>query len=54
MRWEGQVALTGKRRIVYKLLVGKRKGMRALERPRRRWERKVTVDHMGMGWYELD
>jgi hypothetical protein len=53
MRWDGHVAFTGKR-IVYKILVGKSKGMRPLERPRRRWERNVTVDLIGMGWYELD
>jgi len=35
MRWAGRVALTGKRRRVYRVLVGKPEGKRPLERPGR-------------------
>jgi len=33
MRWAGHVALTEKRRRVYRVLVGKSEGKRSLERP---------------------
>jgi hypothetical protein len=36
MRWAVHVALMGERRNVYRVLVGKPKGERPLERPRRR------------------
>jgi hypothetical protein len=38
MRWEGQVACMGEERKVYKVLVGKPKGKRPLERPGHRWD----------------
>jgi hypothetical protein len=38
MRWAGQVARTGERRGVYKVLVGKPEEKKPLGRPRRRWE----------------
>jgi len=38
MRWEGHVACMGKRRGVYRVLVGKNEGKRPLGRPRCRWE----------------
>jgi len=34
MRWAGHVARMGKRRCVYRVLVGKPEGKRPLERPR--------------------
>jgi hypothetical protein len=36
MRWAGHVACIGEERLVYTILVGKPKGKRPLERPRRR------------------
>jgi hypothetical protein len=36
-RWEGYVAGIGKKRNVYRLLVGKLERKRPLGRPRRRW-----------------
>jgi hypothetical protein len=38
MRWVGHVAHMGVERNVYKVLMGKPKGKRPLERPRCRWE----------------
>jgi hypothetical protein len=38
MRWTGHVACMGEGRNVYRVLVGKPKGKRPLERPRHRWE----------------
>jgi hypothetical protein len=38
MRWAGHVARTREGRNVYRVLVGKPKGKRPLERPRHRWE----------------
>jgi hypothetical protein len=37
MRWAGQVARMGEKRIVYRLVVGKPERKRPLRRPRRRW-----------------
>jgi hypothetical protein len=37
MRWAGHVARMGKKRNVYRLLVGKPEGKRPLGRPRHRW-----------------
>jgi hypothetical protein len=38
MRWAGHVACMGEERKVYKVLMGKPEGKRALVRPRHRWE----------------
>jgi hypothetical protein len=38
MRWAGHVACMGEGRNMYSVLVGKPKGKRPLERPRRIWE----------------
>jgi hypothetical protein len=38
MRWAGHVARMGEGRAVYRDFVGRPKGKRLLERPRRRWE----------------
>jgi hypothetical protein len=38
MRWVGHVAHMGEGRNVYRVLVGKPKGRRPLERPRHRWD----------------
>jgi hypothetical protein len=47
----GHVAHMGDERKVYKVLVGKPKGKRPLERPRRRWEYGVRMDlrEIGLG-----
>jgi len=44
MRWAGHVALMGEERGVYRVMVGKLEGKRALERPRRRWVDNIRVD----------
>ena len=44
MRWAGNVARMGKRRGVYRVLVGKPEGKRPLGRPRRRWEDNIKMD----------
>jgi len=36
--WAGHVARMGERRGVYRVLVGRSEGKRALVRPKRRWE----------------
>jgi hypothetical protein len=48
----------GEERKVYKVLVGKPEGKRALERPRRRWEDVIRMDlrEIGLGgvdWIQL-
>jgi len=48
MRWAGHVARTGKRRVVYRVLVGKPGGKRPLGRPRRRWDYNLEVGCGGM------
>ena len=44
MRWTGHVARMGKRRGVYKVLVGKPEGKTLLGRTRRRWEDNIKMD----------
>jgi hypothetical protein len=39
----------GKRRGVYKVLVGKPEGQRPLGRPRRRWEHNIKMDLQKVG-----
>jgi len=58
MRWAGHVAGMGKRRGVYRVLVGRSEGKRPLGRPRRRWEDNIKMDLQevrceGMDWIEL-
>jgi len=58
MGWAGQVARTGQRRGVWRVLIGKPKGKRPLERPRHRWEDNIKMDLQkvgcgGMDWIEL-
>jgi hypothetical protein len=50
MRWAGHVARMGEGRNVYGVLVGKPKGKRPLERPRRRWEDGIKMDLREIGW----
>jgi len=42
--WAGNVARTGERRDVYRVLVGIPEGKRQLGRPRRRWEDNIKMD----------
>ena len=58
MRWAGLVACMGKRRGVYRALVGKPEGKRPLGRPRRRLEDNIKMDLQEVGcgctdWIEL-
>jgi hypothetical protein len=54
MRWVGHVACVGEERNVYRVLVGKLKGKRPLERPRHRWEDGIKMDltEIGLGGVE--
>jgi hypothetical protein len=45
MRLAGHVARMGEGRHVYRVLVGKPEGKRPLERPRRRCEDGIKMDH---------
>jgi hypothetical protein len=59
MRRVGHVALTGKRRDVYRVLVGKPEGKRPFRIPRLMWEDNIKMDLQevgcgGMDWIELD
>ena len=58
MRWASHVARTGKRRGVYRILVGKPEGKRPPGRPRLRWEDNITMNLQEVGcggtdWIEL-
>jgi hypothetical protein len=44
MRWVGHVTHMGEGRGVYRVLVGRLKGERPLERPRCRWEDNIKMD----------
>jgi hypothetical protein len=54
MRWAVHVARTGKKRCVYRVLVGKPVGKRPLGRHRRRWDDNIKVDlhEVGCGGME--
>jgi hypothetical protein len=49
MRWAGHVARMGKKRNVYRLLVGKPEEKRPLGRPRRRWIDNIKMDLLEIG-----
>ena len=58
MRWAEYVARMGKRRGVYRVLVGKPEGKKPLGRSRRRWEGNIKMDLQEVGcrgtyWIEL-
>ena len=58
IRWAKHVARMWERRGVYRVLVGKPEGKRALRRPRRRWQDNINmvlqeVGCEGMDWIEL-
>ena len=48
------VALSGERRVVYRVLVEQPKGKRLLVRPRRRWEDNIKMDHQELGCGSMD
>jgi hypothetical protein len=54
MRWAGHVERVGEGRNEYRVLVGKPKGKRPLERPRHRWEDGIRMDlgEIGRGGVE--
>jgi hypothetical protein len=54
MRWAEYVARMGKRRNVYRLLVGKSEGKRPLGRPRRTWVDNIEMDLLGIGLNVVD
>jgi hypothetical protein len=59
MGWAGHVARVWKRRVVYRVSVGKSEGKRPLGRHSRRWENNIKMDleevgYGSMGWIELD
>jgi hypothetical protein len=49
MRWAGHMARMGKKRNLYRLLVGKPEGKRPLGRPRRRWIDNIKMDLLEIG-----
>jgi hypothetical protein len=49
MRWTVYVALMGKKRNAYSILVGKPERKRPLERPRRRWVENIKMDLREIG-----
>jgi hypothetical protein len=49
MRWAEHVALMGKGRGVYRILVARPEGKRPLGKPRRRWEDNIKMDLREMG-----
>jgi hypothetical protein len=50
MRWVRHRACMGEGRNLYRVLVGKPKGKRPLERPRHRWEDGLKMDLREIGW----
>jgi hypothetical protein len=50
----GHVALTGKRRGIYRVLVGKTEGRRPLGRTRTRWEDNSKMDLQEMGFGSME
>jgi hypothetical protein len=49
MMWAGHVACMGEGRGLYRVLVGRPKGKRPLERPRLRWEDNIKMDLREIG-----
>jgi hypothetical protein len=54
LRWTGHVALVGKRRSAYRVLVGKPEGRRPLGRSRHRWEDNMKMDFRKVEWKGMD
>jgi hypothetical protein len=43
MKWVGHVARMGEKKVTYRLLVEKSKGMKRTGRPKRRWVAKIRM-----------
>jgi hypothetical protein len=54
LRWAEHAACMNKMRNAFKILVGKPKGKRELDRPRSRWEENTIVNLKEMGHEGLD
>jgi hypothetical protein len=54
MRWAGHVARMGKKRNLYRLLVGEPEGKRPLGIPRRMLVNSIKMDLVEIGWGGLD
>jgi len=54
MRWAGHVARMGKRRGVYRVLMGRSEGKRPLGRSWRRWEESIKMDLQEVGCRCMD
>jgi hypothetical protein len=56
IRWVGNVARIGERRGIYRVLVGKPEGKRALGRPRHIWEDNIKTNLLEVvcGGFGLD
>jgi hypothetical protein len=52
-RWTGHVTLMSEKRNTYRVLLGKQKGNRQLERLRRRWENNIIIYVRELGWGRL-
>jgi hypothetical protein len=50
MKWAGHVVCIGEERKVCKVVVGKPKGKRSLERPKHKWEDGIRMDLGEIGW----
>jgi hypothetical protein len=54
VRWEGNLARMGEKRITYRILVGKPEGKRPLGTPRCRWVDNIKMDlkrdRIGLIW----
>jgi hypothetical protein len=44
----------GEKRNAYRLLLGKPEGRRPLGRPRRKWADNIRMDHVEVGWGDMD
>jgi hypothetical protein len=53
MRWVGHVARMRRGSGIYRVFVGRPKGKRPLERPRRRWEDNIKKGRTGFGWLRI-
>jgi len=54
MTWAGHVEYVGEKGSVFRVLVGKPKGMRLLRRPSSRWEINIKVDLQNVGCGGMD
>jgi hypothetical protein len=50
MGWVGHMALIGRGRGAYRILVRRPEGRRSLGRPRHRWEDNIKMDLKELGW----